>query len=252
MPSEYRKHITIEGKNTAEFDYSSIHPRILYATEGKEAPEDAYMVQGWDKKHRDLFKETFNQLINSDKTTKHRNQWRRLAPEVTPDPLPSGWDDLPEYSRTPLRRQAFEVITGKSYDELIKDIIHQHKPIEKHFFTRAWSWLQRKDSDIAEKVMLKLYEEAIVALPVHDSFIVRIGFRSHLNKAMMEAFEEVTGYKPRVDAKELAIENIPEGDDDIITGDRAWQLVNQSQEKYNISGQRFSDWQKVWGLTGWD
>ena len=45
----------------------------------------------------------------------------------------------------------------------------------------------------------------IVALPVHDSFIVRSSHRLDLLKEMDKAFEEVVGIKPKRDIKELKL-----------------------------------------------
>jgi hypothetical protein len=78
-------------------------------------------------------------------------------------------------------------LTGRSYDDLINSILVKHQPIQHHFFTQAWSWLQRLDSDIAERVMLKMLdEEDIPVLPLHDSFIVRAIFKDVLSKVMAQ------------------------------------------------------------------
>jgi hypothetical protein len=90
IPKKYRRHIQIEGKQTVEWDYSSIHPTILYAMEGHPAPSDAYDIPEWDSEHRDLIKTTFNQLLNCAPATKSKGQWRSLAPDCDPDPEPSG------------------------------------------------------------------------------------------------------------------------------------------------------------------
>lgn len=42
IPSEYRPHITINGKPMVEYDYSGLHPAILYAERGLAVPEDPY------------------------------------------------------------------------------------------------------------------------------------------------------------------------------------------------------------------
>jgi hypothetical protein len=253
VPREYRPYIHIQNKPTAELDYSSIHPRILYAMEGKDAPEDAYSIPGWDRQHRDLIKKAFNQLLNSYKTTRSESQWRLLAPETDPEPLPTGWGGMAEFQKAPLRRQRFKELTGQDYDDLIANIIERHEPIKKHFFTRAWSWLQRRDSDIAEKVMMDLYQEDIVVLPVHDSFIVRRPWVGRLQKAMIEAFEEVVGATPKVDPKETEeLGSIVETGDGIITGESMWKIVNTGDDQHRGYEKRYGEWIKVWGNLGWD
>ncbi|WP_445781252.1 hypothetical protein [Shewanella sp.] len=42
-------------------------------------------------------------------------------------------------------------------------------------------------------VMQKMMDEEILVLPIHDSFIVRVGHRSTLNDVMLESFQAVTG-----------------------------------------------------------
>ena len=53
--------------------------------------------------------------------------------------------------------------------------------------------LQRKDSDVAEKVMLEFIDLDVPILPIHDSFLVHWGHRSLLEKTMHKAIEDVCG-----------------------------------------------------------
>ena len=54
------------------------------------------------------------------------------------------------------------------------------------------------DSQIAEKVMMKLLGQGIVCLPVHDSFICQEHQLPELQVAMSEAYEEVLGIAPQL------------------------------------------------------
>jgi hypothetical protein len=252
---DYRQHIEIEGKLTDEWDYSSIHPTILYAQEGEPAPEDSYDIPGWDKKYRDLIKKAFNQLLNSAKATRPKGKWRTLAPDTDPDPLPSGWKELETYERVPFQRDEFKRLTNKDYDDLIRDIIEHHQPIQHHFFTKAWSWLQKMDADIAERVMVDMFGRDMVVLPVHDSFIVRRGFEGYLKGAMKRVFQEVVGVEPKMksDAQVLRRKKLKEiGGNGIISGRAAMKISMVSREPYRSHGLRRQQWQQVWGLEGWD
>ena len=64
IPSRLRPFITINGKPTVELDYSTMHPRMLYAHIGMECPADPYNV-GFNSDRRDLVKKAFNALINA-------------------------------------------------------------------------------------------------------------------------------------------------------------------------------------------
>ena len=52
----------------------------------------------------------------------------------------------------------------------------------------------RSESDIAEKVMLRMLREgSAVVLPVHDSFLVYRDYEAQLERAIHEEFKEETG-----------------------------------------------------------
>jgi len=138
VPSEYRQYIQIEGKQTVEWDYSSIHPSILYINAGLPRPIDAYDIPDWDKQYRGLIKKAFNQLINGSEKTKPKTQWFKLAPDTYPDPLPAGWDKMKRGEKAPIRRKAFKKLTGRDYNDLLTDIIKHHKPIDNVFFAQVW------------------------------------------------------------------------------------------------------------------
>ena len=54
--------------------------------------------------------------------------------------------------------------------------------------------------------MLELMPQGIVALPVHDSFLVRQDFLPQLRAAMLKAFEEVLGATARLKPEELPVD----------------------------------------------
>ena len=83
----------------------------------------------------------------------------------------------------------------QSYDKYVDHIIKVHEPIKEYFFTGYGKELQRADSDIAEKVLVKLLNRGIVCLPVHDSFVVRNKDIAPLIHAMNEASTEYLGFR---------------------------------------------------------
>jgi hypothetical protein len=56
------------------------------------------------------------------------------------------------------------------------------------------------------RVAPTLMPQGIVALPVHDSFLVRQDFLPQLKAAMLKAFEEVMGAKAKLKAEELPVD----------------------------------------------
>ena len=74
------------------------------------------------------------------------------------------------------------------WKDLRQRILDTHKPIAHLFFDGIGNTLQYKDSCIAESVMLQFADQNQVALPIHDSFIMRKGFAGDLEEAMRRAF----------------------------------------------------------------
>ncbi|HIC60687.1 MAG TPA: hypothetical protein EYO71_11510 [Rhodospirillales bacterium] len=249
VPKEYRTGIIINDTLTVEWDFKTLHPTILYLKSGLTPPEDSYDLTGWDKKHRDLYKKVFNQVLNSSPGTRKKTQWYKLAPDLLKKPLPPGWDDLSRAKKSKLNREEFLRLTGRDYDELIEAIILKHRPIEHHLFSKAWSWLQKLDSDIAEKVMLDMLENKNeVILPLHDSFIIMMGSEKYLYSSMQKAFRELLGKDPIIDAN---LAPLRDGDVKSQVASVMEQIKNY-QKTHSGFNQRNTEWVQVWGLNGRD
>ena len=149
-----------------------------------------------------------------------------------------------------MQRKEFEKRTGRKYVELLHDLKAMHEPIDPFFFSEAWTWLQRRDSDIAEKVMLKLLDQPYTALPIHDSFIVRRDAEGRVREAMKEAFEEVVGVAASVDREATVYDGHSErGIVDLF------ELVEPFRaDLFERSGYygRFAEWQRTWGPRGYE
>ena len=121
------------------------------------------------------------------------------------------------------------------------------KRLSDFFFSRSWTWVQRMDSDIAENVMLRLLDHQITVLPIHDSFIVRIGEEAILKIVMEEAFAEIVGTATKIKRDDTIFDNLP-----IPSARHAWgrdvmgeaKLGMKSNRQYHL---RELQWQKKWG-----
>jgi hypothetical protein len=157
-----RQHIILQGETTIEHDYEQLHPRLVYTLAGKRLDGDAYTLDGWE---RPLVKRAFNILLNAET---YNAALRAVANHI-----------------------GGEGAQNKAA-RLIETIRARHAPIVKHFHSGVGLRLQRTDSDLAERVMLDLLEDGIIALPVHDSFVVQARHDNHLraamNKALFDAF----------------------------------------------------------------
>jgi hypothetical protein len=174
IPSSHRPHLRIDGKKTIEMDYSSMALRIIYAQEGHEVSKDVDLydigLPNWRPEkdpRRKPIKTYINAVIN-DESGKYR--------------LPK--EDLD--------------IIGISHKELHKLVLNSHEPIEHLFSSGEGLNAQFVDSQIAELVMEAMMFEEIVVLPIHDSFIVRVGYAGILHEEMNKAFEMLTGAKTTI------------------------------------------------------
>tara|TARA_R110000787_G_scaffold49111_2_gene117848 strand:- start:28124 stop:29677 length:1554 start_codon:yes stop_codon:yes gene_type:complete len=250
IPSDMRKFIEIDGAVTREYDYSSMQPTLMYAQMGMPAPEDAYSLPGWPAEIRPLAKKAFNQLVNSDDSSRNPNQWHRFAPSILPDPLPRNWSEQNIGQKAQAQRAAFEVRYGRPYGDLFHDLMEFHAPIEPFFFSRSWGVFQRQDSDIAEQVMLRMLngERSVTILPIHDSFIVRRGEEETLDRTMREVFEEVTGMRCNLKFEE-AVYDRPEGNDGIhiVMADDLHEPAMRSIIEQTMYHRRWKEWEDVIG-----
>ncbi len=161
IPSKYRRKIMIDDKPTVEIDYSSYHPRMLYAREGLNLDgRDPYLPDDLQEEWRGFGKLAFTKLLNGKKRLKE----------------PNDYDS--------------EVI-GMTWKELLTKMELYHAPIAKYFRTGYGLDLQRKDSDIAEAILLGFSNRNIPCLPVHDSFIVHHAHAEELKNMMEKEYENI-------------------------------------------------------------
>ncbi|NDW01726.1 hypothetical protein [Salipiger sp. PrR002] len=89
-------------------------------------------------------------------------------------------------------------ITGRSWEHFKRHIVCKYPEFEQHFGSGVGLRLQRKDSDLAEAVMLRFAAMRYACLPVHDSFIVHYGLQDVLDQIMREVFEARFGVGGKV------------------------------------------------------
>lgn len=171
IPSAYRPYITINGQPTVEVDFSAMHPTMLYADLGLQLDHDPYAISVG---HRDLVKLCFNALVNAKRSN------------IRP---------LPEFD---------EKIVGMPWPQFVKAVKNELGPLKTFLAKGCGVKLQRRDSDIAEAVMMELVQRGVPILPVHDSFIVPAQYEGYLTRVMKEKFRAATGFECRVKAKMIA------------------------------------------------
>lgn len=162
IPKEYRPALLMDDQPVAEPDYRELHPTLLYALEGKRLDGPAYHVDGWPRK---LVKVAFNIVINAG-------------------------------THTAALRAVACTIGGagcfQSAAQLIAALEDRHQAIARHFYSGVSLELQYRDSCMASQVMRRLRGLGVVAVPVHDSFIVPATAEGVLLEAMDEVLQAAT------------------------------------------------------------
>ena len=166
VPKKYRPFITIDGKQTCEYDYSQLNPHIAYQYAGKViGNEDAYSrIAG--EEYREVAKEAFNAMLNS--TTHLTRKPRKL--------------DLQDKPFT--------------WHKLREKVLIAHEPIEELFFKGLGLRFQNLDSQVAEKVMLSFLRDDTPCLPIHDSFIMHHAYGENLGEleeVMRRSYRSIVG-----------------------------------------------------------
>jgi hypothetical protein len=165
IPKQYRHLITIDGKRTIEADFSSLHPSILYAKQEIEPPQDAYS-NILPNLPRDVAKKAFNAMINAEAPMLAQPRGMKLS------------------------------TCGYRWQDVVKAMYDRHWAIKDAFFSGAGKFLQRIDSDLAERTMLSFmdYATPVTILPVHDSFIMHHGYQDELAQFMQAHFQDMFGF----------------------------------------------------------
>jgi hypothetical protein len=162
IPKGDRRLLGINGDPTVEVDFKAMHIAMLYQEAGKPMYGDPYDLEGWP---RDQAKLALLIVINAPSTTK--------AVQALADALRKR--DIGDPFRT---AQA-----------LVRAVKARHPDIAHAFASDAGIRLMRRDSDIAERVMLEaLHATGVVPLCIHDGFVVPSHHEGTLREAMENAF----------------------------------------------------------------
>lgn len=180
-PSKLRQLITINGKRTVELDYSSYAIRMLYHKNKLPFEGDGYFLDALDtiRREKHLPKSIF------------RPGTKRLAQAL----FNTTKNGCPERVKLNL---AESVKPWATEADIVTMLREKHAPIAHEFQSEAWKWLQRKDSEIALGVISNLMSIDIVALPIHDSFIVIDGEVDALRKEMNDCYFNEFGFFPEI------------------------------------------------------
>lgn len=207
LPKQYRPFVRIDHKGTESRDYSATVFSLMYLEKGLNVPEgDAYLFHGADPRDREVIKDAAQMLVN--------NPSRQKA----------------------LQAINYEVVckrfTQRKYtaEEIVSSLELKHEAIRDLFYRDLGVLYQRKESEIAEAVMLRFVSLGKPILPIHDGFIAKHEDIEFLEQAMIE--EVVVRYGRQMPFK----------------ADNSAKLtflpVRNDPEAYSIYYRSWDEWQK--------
>lgn len=153
-----RPKLLINGHSTREWDFSALHPTMLFAEKGLQLDRDIYVLPGFD---RDIGKAAFNIAVNAKSYHSAVNALREA--------------------------------TGLPYTdciEIMNAMIESIPEIDEFLFSDIGIKLHKKDSEIILDVVERLVDLGIPALPIHDSVIAPETESITVIGVMKQRFEE--------------------------------------------------------------
>jgi hypothetical protein len=173
LRKELRPYIAINGSPTAELDYSSYHIRMIYHMDKKRCPDDPYMViEGLEDEVRDYYKLMVVACLNCKSEKSVLNTMRYFIIK----------EDLVDQFSS-LKNERLKL----GLDILIK---HNRK-VASHFFKGEGLIYHKIDSEIANDILMYFTRRKppVLALCVHDSFIVAKEYEEELRRAMNKFYQ---------------------------------------------------------------
>ena len=166
--------LLIDGEPLVELDYGQMSVNLLYGLAKTKPPVgDLYDLseQSIPIECRPGIKKFVNALIASSKPLAR-------MPKKTRETIPKRF----------------------SYREVKEAVKERHAQIADFFEVGVGPRLMRLESDIMTEVLLRLIDQRVTALPIHDAILVRRDRVPEAKAIMIEVFQEVVGVEPVVEA----------------------------------------------------
>ena len=163
MKKGHREDLLINGENIVVLDYSQMSPKILYGyCASLPEMEDCYHIKGYEYCRKGI-KKVFNAMTFSNEPMTR---------------FPKGINSL------------FPVNTR--FKDVSDAIEKDHSGIAHMFYTGIGHYLQFMESQILVEVLLKLIDNGITALPVHDAVFVGWTHVYKSTQVMEQVFLDMT------------------------------------------------------------
>ena len=189
---EQRDKIHIDGEPTVSFDFSSLHPNLLYAVEKTQPKsEDIYDI-GLQQADLVMKKDTTRPTYPIDSPKYFRNKW------IKPLVLTSlnAKSDSATFKSFLDKQETGHRLKRLKHSELkqILDAFRKaHPSIAKYVSADTGIWLMRMDSNVCEHVIRAMTKKNKPVLTVHDGFICKRRDAFDLLDAMMTGSYKIVG-----------------------------------------------------------
>lgn len=172
-PDVRHEAIRIGGEEVTTLDYSALGVRITYGLAGLSCPidRDPYIIPGQPGWRRDGLKIVLSTMLADDGPGRER--WPRVE------------------NGKPKVRSYFP--KGTKVQAVITALEQQHQPIREQMYRDLAPRLQRHDSDLMVKILLRLIGMDVVALPIHDALVVPKSAEAISMWVMEEEFRSTFG-----------------------------------------------------------
>jgi hypothetical protein len=204
-----RSRLMIDGDETTELDYKSIHFNILYSWKGlRFFNPDPYQVDDYD---RSIIKTVALTLLNSEsRSAFKRNVTKSGNPKIK---------EIEQVYRARLSKNYHLGISDSLKPEVLKGFIsglpdhikgadlfnaicEAHQPICDFFGRKKIGLkLQFTDSQIMAKVINKLISQDIPIIPIHDSIVCKTKDKALVKEVMEHYYFEEMNFKITVEEK---------------------------------------------------
>jgi hypothetical protein len=171
LSKELRKEIKINGQETVELDFNAMHLHLLYCKVNKKLTN--YIPEGTDayqlpNRNRKIVKTSFTCCINNNCNKDNVNQV--VGPKVA--------QKFPEI-----------FVKNTSYRDILEELGSHHPEVSQFFYAQIGNEVSNMESKVSDYIIGKLSRKNILALNIHDSFIVSIPYKDILLNTMIDAFK---------------------------------------------------------------
>jgi hypothetical protein len=196
---EDRKSILIDGNETIELDYASLHINMLRSKEGLRPVDDAYTmvldrIPGLNSEYRHELRDFLKGLLQSMLNVGVRYKAVRSGNYATNyEPLLELFRQDPDHVISEDDRKVRTILqeVNLSVEELVSLFEDTHHEIKSYFYSAIGLTLQNYDSKIALKLLDYFINKRIIILPIHDSFVIGRASSGLLKEKMNTAYKEV-------------------------------------------------------------